>query len=1093
MMRWIVGTSMQLRALVAVIAALTVVLGVAQLRHMPVDVLPEFSQPYVEIQTEALGLSAQEVEQMITVGLEQDLLNGVPWLQTIRSESVPGLSSIVLFFEPGTDLMRARQMVSERMTQAYAMPHVSKPPVMLQPMSATSRVMMIGLSSKDVSPIQMGVLGRWTIMPRLMGVPGVANVAIWGQRDWQLQVQVDPKRLEDKKVSLVRVLETTGNALWVSSLSFIEASTPGTGGFIDTANQRLGIRHILPIVAPDQLAQVPIEGTSLHIGDVANVVEDHQPLIGDAFTNKGPGLLLVVEKFPGANALEVTRGVEKAMAELAPGLPGIDVDTKVFRPANFIEAAIGNLTWVVAIGFGLVALTLIAFFLQWRTALISLVAIPLSLVAAALVLYATGATFNMIVLTGFAAAIGVVVYDAVIDVEIIVRRLRQHRTDSSIKATARIVLEASHEARSAIIYASLIVLLAVTPILLMSGSSGAFFKPLAISYALAIVASMVVALTVTPALCLFFLTNAPVERRESRLVSWLQSVYEPMLARFIQHGRVAFLAIGALTIAGVAILPFISQQPLPALHELSFLIHLNGMPGTSHPEMSRIATRMGNELRTVPGVNNVGAHIGRAIRGDQVVNVNSAEMWVNIDPKADYKQTAAAIKEVVEGYPGLTYNVQTYLREKSGDIIAEPEDKIVTRIYGDKEDVLRSKAEDVKKAIKGIDGIVESRIKYPIREATLETEVNLKAAQEHGLKPGDVRRAAVTLLSGIVVGSLYEDQKVFDVVVWSTPETRHSLSSIRDLKIDTPDGGRVRLGDVAEIRIVATDSAIRHEACRRYIDVVADVQKRDLGAVAADIKVRIGDLKFPLEYFTSVLGDYAVPRAARVRVLVVSLAAATGIFFLLQAAVGSWRLAALSFLTFPAALAGGLLATYCTGGVFSLGSLAGLLAVFGIAVCSSITLIKHYQRLTPIGGNGHVDPEVARFRAQFDPRNRFDAIEPGAVPPFGPGLVQHGARERMAPILATTVATGLAVAPALFLGDVAGLETLRPMAIVTIGGLITSTLFILFGVPAIFLLCGPDRGIEFADLSVSMSDEEMREAIARIRALEQEVPSRISN
>jgi CzcA family heavy metal efflux pump len=1093
MMRWIVGMSMQLRALVAVIAILTVVIGVAQLRKMPVDVLPEFSQPYVEIQTEALGLSAEEVEQMITVGLEQDLLNGVPWLQTIRSESVPGLSSIVLIFEPGTDLMKARQMVSERMTQAYAMPHVSKPPVMLQPYSATSRVMMIGLSSKEVPLIQMGVLARWTIMPRLMGVPGVANVAIWGQRDWQLQVQVDPKRLEEKKVTLLKVLETAGNALWVSSLSFIEASTPGTGGFIDTANQRLGIRHILPIVSPEGLSQVPIEGTSLKIGDVANVVEGNQPLIGDALTSKGAGLLLVIEKFPGANALEVTRGVEDAMAELAPGLTGIDVDTKVYRPANFIDAAISNLRSGIVAGCVLVAVTLIAFFFRWRTALISMAAILLSLVAAALVLYATGATFNMIVLTGFAAAIAVVVYDAVIDVENIVRRLREHRTERSVRATARIILEASHEARSAIIYAALIVLLAVTPILLMSGTSGAFFKPLAISYALAIVASMVVALTVTPALCLFFLTKSPVERRESVLVTWLQGIYEPMLARFVQHGRLAFLAIGALTIAGVALLPLISYQPLPTFHELSILIHLNAMPGTSNPEMTRITTRVGNELRGVPGVTNVGAHIGRAIRGDQVVNVNSAEMWVSIDPKADYKKTATAIKAVVEGYPGLAYDVQTYLREKSGDIIPEPEDKIVTRIYGDREDVLRSKAADVQKAIAGVKGVAESRIKYPLQEATLETEVDLKAAQEHGLKPGDVRRAAVTMLSGIVVGSLFEDQKVFDVVVWSTPETRHSLSNIRDLKIDTPDGGHVRLGDVAKVRIVPCDSAIRHEACRRYIDVVADVQKRELGDVAADIKNRVQEVKFPIECYASVLGDYDVPRTAHVRLLVCSLAAAAGIFFLLQAAFGSWRLAALSFLTFPAALAGGALAAYFTGGVISLGSMAGLLVVFSFAVCSSITLIKHYQHLAPGDGNGHIDPEVARFRSHFDPRNRLDAAEADGVPPFGPGLVQYGARQRLAPILATAIATGLALTPALFLGDVPGLETLRPLAVVAIGGLITSTLFILFGVPAIFLLCGPDRAAELSDLSLGMSDEEMREAISRARALEQATPSQVSN
>src|SRR6185503_7302584 len=318
MLRSIVRFSLKSRFLVIALAAGLIVFGVFRLRRMPVDVLPEFALPYVEVQTESLGLSAEEVEQLITVPMEQDLLNGVPWLKTIHSKSAPGLSSILMTFDSGTDLVRARQMVTERLAQAFALPHVSKPPAMLQPLSSTGRVMMIGMSSKDVSRIQMGVLARWTIAPRLMGVPGVANVAIWGQRDRQLQVQVDPKRLQANKVSLLQVLETTANSLWVSSLSFVEASTPGTGGFIDTAQQRLGIRHISPIITAEGLAQVPVEDSSLHLGDVATVVEDHQPLIGDALTNNGPSILLVVEKFPGANPLEVTQGVEEALAAMQP-------------------------------------------------------------------------------------------------------------------------------------------------------------------------------------------------------------------------------------------------------------------------------------------------------------------------------------------------------------------------------------------------------------------------------------------------------------------------------------------------------------------------------------------------------------------------------------------------------------------------------------------------------------------------------------------------------------------------------------------------------------------------------------------------------
>jgi CzcA family heavy metal efflux pump len=1093
MMRWIVGASMQLRVLVVVIAALIMVFGVSQLRQMPVDVLPEFSQPYVEIQTESLGLSAEEVEQLITTPMEQDLLAGLPWLQSIHSESVPSLSSVVLTFQPGTDLMKARQMVSERMTQAVAMPHVSKPPIMLQPLSATNRMMIIGLSSKSVSHINMSVLARWTIQPRLLGVPGVANVSIWGQRDRQLQVQVDPKRLAEKNVSLLQVLETTGNSLWVSSLSFVEASTPGTGGFIDTANQRLGIRHILPIVSPKELAQVPIEDTKqIRLADVANVVENHQPLIGDALTGEGAGLLMVVEKFPSANTLEVTRGVENAMAELGPGLPGITVDTNVFRPADFIETATSTLGRAAIIGFIALAIVLMVFFYDLRTALISLIAIPLSLITAGLVLYFSGATFNMIVLTGFVAAIGVVVYDAIIDVESIVRRLR-NRTDRSLNATAKIVLSASHEARGAIVYAALIVLLAVAPIYFMGGTSGAFFKPLAISYGLAIIASMVVTLTVVPALCLMFARNESASRSEAPVVRWLQRYYEPALAHTIKRSGLAMAAVGVLTLTGVAILPFLSRAPLPSFKELSLLIHLKAVPGTSQPEMSRIAGRMRNELQKTNGIRNVGAHVGRAILGDQVVDVNSAELWVSVDPTANYNNTAGAIKNIVEGYPGLAYTVQTYLREKSGDVIQEPADTVAVRIYGSRNDVLKTTAEELKKAIGVVKGISLAKVKAPIQEATLETEVDLVKAQMHGLKPGDVRRAAACLLSGIQVGALYEDQKVFDVIVWSTPETRHDVNSISNLIIDAPGGARVRLGDVATVRIASAASVIHHDGVKRYIDVVADVKGRDLGAVAADINSHLKDIKYPTEYYAKVLGDYAVPQQAKNHFILLIACAAFGVFFLLQSAFGSWRLAAISFLTIPAALIGGILAAVATAGtIISLGALAGLLAVFGIAVCSSITLIKHYQRLTAIPVARDVEPEVAQFRSQFDLQNRIDGISHTNGAGFGPGLVQHGAVERLGPILMTAVATASALAPALFLGDLPGLEIIRPMVVVIIGGLITSTLFTLFGVPALFLRFGPGRGSDLDDITLNMTDEELRAAMARARA-DQRIASTLTN
>src|SRR6266700_8074777 len=360
MIRWIVEWSLKFRLLVLALSLGMVVFGATQIRSMPVDALPEFAPPYVEVQTEAPGLSASEVEELVTLNLEE-LLNGTPWLQTIRSTSVPGLSSITLIFQPGTDIIRARQLVSERLSLAYALPNVAQPPVILPPLSATSRAMIVGLSSKQVSPIEMSVLARWNIRPALLSVPGVANVSIWGMRDRQLQVLVDPQRLQARHVTLDQIVSTTGNALWVSPLSFLNESTPGSGGWIDSPQQRLEVRHVLPISSPDDLAQVNVEGTTLRLGQVANVVEDHQPLIGDNVLNNGAGVLLVIEKFPGANTVDVTRGIEAKLQELQPGLSGIQISTGIFRPASFVEMAMGDMTNVLFIGFLLLVLVFFAF------------------------------------------------------------------------------------------------------------------------------------------------------------------------------------------------------------------------------------------------------------------------------------------------------------------------------------------------------------------------------------------------------------------------------------------------------------------------------------------------------------------------------------------------------------------------------------------------------------------------------------------------------------------------------------------------------------------------------------------------------------
>jgi len=1035
MMRWIVGSSLKFRRLVLAIAAGMMLFGISQLRHMPVDELPEFNPTMVEVRTEALGLSAVEVEQLITTPLEQDLLNGVAFLDEIHSESVPGLSSVVMIFEPGTPLLDARQVVAEKVAEAaVALPGVSAPPQMLQPYSSTSRVMTVRLSSEELSPIEMSVLARWVIGPRLLGVQGVANVSIWGNRDRQLQVLVDPDRLRDHGVSLQQIVSTTGNALWVSPLTFLEASTPGTAGFLDTANQRLAIRHLQPIQTPEDLAQVPIEdaegnavirdGETLRLGDVAEVVEDHQPLIGDALFRDGQGLLLVIERFPEANTLEVTRGVEEALDAMRPGLSGMQIDS-FFRPASYIETSIDNLSRMLLIGAVLLVLALVALFFEWRTTLICAIAIPLSLVAAGLVLYFRDATANTMVLAGLVMALGAVIDDAVIDVRNLAHRLRRHREEAGGAPAWRSVLEASLEMRSSVLYATLIVIAALMPAFFLEGQPGAFLPPLALSYVLAVAASMVVALTVTPALGMMLLSNASVERRESPVVRWLQRGYDRTFSGIVRRPRWAYAAVGVVVLTGLAALPFLERSSSVRLKETDLLVHWDAAPGTSLPEMNRVTAQAVRELGSLPGVRDVSAHVGRAVNADQVVGINSGEIWVNVDPSADYEATIASIEQVLAGYPGLSYDVLTYLEERITDVLQGTDEDLVVRIYGENSEVLRSKAEEVRALLSGIEGLERPTVELPATEPTVEVEVDLGKAQRFAVSPGDVRRAAAILLSGLVVGNLFEEQKVFDVVLWGAPEVRQSLTDVQELLIDTPGGGSVRLRQVADVRIAPNPTVIRHESVSKYIDVSANLAGRDAGAVVSDVERALDGVEFPLEHHAELLGAYADEQAARTRALAVAVAAAIGIFLLLQAAFTSWRLAILVFVTLPVALVGGVLAALAAGGTIGLGSFAGFVALLGIGARNGVLLLRHYQQLE-------------RREAQ----------------PFGDELVLRGTRERLAPILTTALATGLAFAPLVIAGDVAGLEIVRPMAIVMVGGLVTSTLLALVVVPSLYLRHG---------------------------------------
>jgi CzcA family heavy metal efflux pump len=1027
---WIVGSSLKYRFLVVAAAAALIAFGAERIRQMPVDVFPEFAPPKIEIQTEGLGMTAAEVENLITIPMEM-ALRGTPGVDVVRSSSTEGLSQVVLLFKSGVDLLDARQRVSERMELAIAeLPQSSGMPVILQPLSSTSRVMKIGISSKKFDMMDLSMISYWTIKFRLMSVPGVANVPIWGERIKSLQVQFDPDRMRAHNITLDEVMETTSNALDYSLLRYTGGAKTRIDGMFDTPNQRLVIHHESPVFTPEHLAAVPIAQVKKRptapprLADVADVKWDTWPLVGDAVINDGPGLMMIVEKLPWANTLEVTQGIEAALAELKPGLPDIEIDSTIFRPATFIEVSINNLTESLLMGSILVVLILFAFLYEWRVALISVLAIPLSLVAAGLVLYWQGTTINTMVLAGFIVGLGDIVDDAIIDVENIVRRLRERNRTGSTVPIVKIIFDASIEVRTAIVHSTLIILLAVSPVFFMGGLSGAFFEPLAVSYLTAMFASMVVALTVTPALCLILLGGKSGRAsldRESPLVPRLQRMYSAALSRVVHAPRLTYVCTLVIVLAGLIIYPFLGESLLPSFKERDFLMHWVPAEGTSHKETFRITQQASRELRAIPGVRNFGAHIGRAVGGDEPYGINFTENWISVDPSVDYDKTLHAVEEAVMGYPGLRRDVQTYLKERMREVLTGAGEAVVIRIFGPDIPVLREKAAEVEAVMKDIPGITELHQEQQVQIPQIRIALNHEAAAPHGLKPGDLRPTVAAFMSGIEVTDIHREGKVFDVFVWAGESIRTSVDSISEFLIDTPYGGRVRLGDVADVRLVPTPNKIKRENNSRRIDVHANVKGRDLGSVAKDVEERLKTVSFPVGYYPQLLGEYKERQAAQRGLLTASAVVTVVIFLMLQMTFQNFRLATLIFLALPMALVGAVLATYMGEGVISLGSLVGAITILGLSARNSIMLVEHYRHLEEVEGE-----------------------------PFGLNLILRGANERLSPILMTTLATVFALLPLIVAGSIPGHEVEHPMAVAIMGGVVTSTLLSLFVVPVLY-------------------------------------------
>ncbi|MBK6917425.1 MAG: efflux RND transporter permease subunit [Deltaproteobacteria bacterium] len=1008
-MRALLSLCLRQRVVVAALAVLLMLVGIDAARTARIDAFPEFAPPKVEIQTEAPGLSSVEVETLVTRPLE-DALGGTPLVATLRSKSVLGLSSVLVLFEPGTDLFRARQLVQERVALAQPnLPAHARAPVVLSPTSSTSRVLKIGLSSPTLSRLALSDLARWTLRPRLMAIAGVANVAVWGEARRELQIEVAPERL---RLLGLRLADVTAAAT--------AAVNPASGGFVDGPNQRLAVSHPAAVDGVETLADAPVPiagGGVRRLGEVAEVVEGHAPLVGDAVIDAGSGLLLIVEKQPWGNTVAITDAIDAALTELAPALGDVRVDATIFRPARFIERAVDNLEVALAIGCALVVLVLILALLEWRTALISVLAIPLSLLGALAVLHHAGSTLDTMVLAGLSIALGEVVDDAIIDVENIHRRLRENASAATPRSAFAVVLSASIEVRSAVVFASVIVVLVFLPVYLLPGLAGAFFRPLALAYVLAVGSSLLVALTVTPALALMLLPRARLRAPAPR------ARFEALCAAMLRRRRGILAGALVALVAGGFGMARLGSGFLPDFREQDFLMHWIAKPGTSVEALRRTTMRVMPELLAIPGVRNAGAHLGRAEVSDEVVGPNFGEIWVSVDEGADHATTTAAIARTLAPYAGIYHDVQTYLRERVDEVLSGGHAQLVVRVSGPDLAVLDERAHAIARELQALAGVAEVSVEALTPVPQIEVTPRQAAAGRFGLTHADIRMQVGTMLAGVRVGEVYRSLRPVAVVVWGEPLLRTEPTALADLLLETPTGARVRLGEVADVAVVATPGAIKHEGGARRIDVAVHPDgTRAQGEVAASIEAVLAATSFPTAHHAALLGEAAAQRDATWALFVGGALAVLGIVLVLYADFGALRPTLLVAATLPFATVGAVAGSHLQGGVLSLGSLVGFVTVLGIAARNGIMLVSHYRHLE---------------------------LHEGLA--FGSALVIRGTAERLSPILMTAFATGLALVPLVVLGDRPGQEIEHPMAVVILGGLVTSTLLNLVVTPAAYL------------------------------------------
>lgn len=1004
------------------LAVALVVYGAGTLADARLDVFPEFAPPQVSIQTEAPGLSPEQVEILVTKPLE-DAINGVEGIALVRSHSIQGLSVVTAVLAEGADIYRARQALAERLVEVTpGLPTAVEPPVLTPLTSSSSTVLVVGITSETRTPMEQRTFVDRIVRPRLLAAPGVAKVAVFGGEVRQLQIQVDPARLRTYGIDLAEVAAAAERATGVRG-----------AGVIDRPNQRLTVRAEGQALTPAELgAAVVRHGATgaVRLGDLGRVVEAPAPAFGEGGVDGERGIVVVVSAQLGANTKVVARNAEIALARLQPAFTAAEMTLHpgLFRPAEFIDLALRNITSSLLLGAALVALVLFVFLADVGTAAISLAAIPLSLLAAIVVLDFFGFGINTLTLGGLAIALGEVVDDAIIDVENIARRLRLNRTQPKPRPASAVVVDASLEVRGSVVYATFVVALVFVPVLGLSGVQGALFRPLALAYILATLASLVVALTVTPALTLLVLARRGHRTHDSPVLVWLKGRFAGVLDRLLDRPRAVLTATAGLCLAAVATLPLFGATFLPEFREGHYLVHMSAVPGTSLEESFRIGRLVTAALREDPRIRSVAQRIGRAELSEDTWGPHYTEFEVSLVPlKGDGAEDIEHdLRELLTRFPGVNFAIRGFLTERIEETLTGSTAEVVVRVFGDDLDSLDVAARRVAGALAEIPGATD--VQYDPPPVAPEVLVRLRESRLGlaGVRRDDVLGAVETATRGRVMAQTYDGSLVTDVVLTVVPDARSRPEDLTTLPVRSEAGRLVLLGDVADVVRTTGRYLIAHHGTRRVQTVTANVTGADLEGFAEELDRRLAEeVRLPAGVYAEPGGTAAAERTARRELLRNGLLAAGGILVLLWLAFGERSRLILVLANLPFALVGGVLAVFATGGVLSLGSLVGFVTLFGIATRNAVMLVSHYDHL------------VRREGATW-----------------GRATVLRGALERLGPILMTALVTALGLLPlAIGSGD-PGREIEGPMAIVILGGLLTSTLLSLLVLPTLALRFG---------------------------------------